>query len=46
MGIELSTLRHTASHVMAQAVKKLFPEAKLQYELEFERKSGASKVQN
>ncbi|MBQ3274540.1 MAG: threonine--tRNA ligase [Christensenellaceae bacterium] len=29
MGIELSTLRHTASHVMAQAVKKLFPEAKL-----------------
>ena len=29
MSAELSTLRHTASHVMAQAVKKLFPEAKL-----------------
>ena len=29
MSNELSTLRHTASHVMAQAVKKLFPEAKL-----------------
>jgi len=26
---ELSTLRHTASHVLAQAVKKLFPKAKL-----------------
>ena len=25
----LSTLRHTTSHVLAQAVKKLFPEAKL-----------------
>lgn len=25
----LSTLRHTASHVMAQAIKRLFPEAKL-----------------
>jgi threonyl-tRNA synthetase len=25
----LETLRHTASHVMAQAVKRLFPEAKL-----------------
>ncbi len=25
----LSTLRHTASHVMAQAIKHLFPEAKL-----------------
>jgi threonyl-tRNA synthetase len=25
----LSTLRHTASHVMAQAVKRLYPEAKL-----------------
>ncbi|MBQ1377684.1 MAG: threonine--tRNA ligase [Lachnospiraceae bacterium] len=25
----LSTLRHTASHVMAQAVKRLFPDAKL-----------------
>ncbi|MBR4941769.1 MAG: threonine--tRNA ligase [Clostridia bacterium] len=26
---ELRTLRHTASHVMAQAVKRLFPEVKL-----------------
>lgn len=26
---ELQTLRHTASHVMAQAVKRLFPEVKL-----------------
>ena len=26
---ELQTLRHSASHVMAQAVKRLFPEAKL-----------------
>ena len=25
----LSSLRHTASHIMAQAVKKLRPEAKL-----------------
>ena len=27
--VELRTLRHTASHVLAQAVKKLFPTAKL-----------------
>lgn len=27
--MELSTLRHSASHVMAQAVKRLFPEARL-----------------
>ncbi|MGN1451989.1 MAG: threonine--tRNA ligase, partial [Eubacteriales bacterium] len=26
---ELRTLRHTASHIMAQAVKRLFPEVKL-----------------
>ena len=26
---ELQTLRHSASHVMAQAVKRLFPEVKL-----------------
>lgn len=26
---ELSTMRHTASHVLAQAVKRLYPEAKL-----------------
>lgn len=26
----LATLRHTASHVMAQAIKRLYPEAKLQ----------------
>lgn len=25
----LATLRHTASHVMAQAIKRLYPEAKL-----------------
>ena len=26
---ELQTLRHSASHILAQAVKRLFPEAKL-----------------
>ncbi len=26
---ELQTLRHTASHILAQAIKRLFPEAKL-----------------
>ena len=26
---ELQTLRHSASHVMAQAVKRLFPDTKL-----------------
>ena len=26
---ELQTLRHSASHVMAQAVKRLFPDVKL-----------------
>ena len=26
---ELQTLRHSASHVLAQAVKRLFPETKL-----------------
>ena len=26
---ELQTLRHSASHILAQAVKRLFPEVKL-----------------
>ena len=26
---ELQTLRHSAAHILAQAVKRLFPEAKL-----------------
>ena len=27
--VDLQTLRHSASHVMAQAVKELYPEVKL-----------------
>ena len=29
MDNELQTLRHTASHILAQAVKRLYPQAKL-----------------
>ena len=29
MDNELQTLRHTAAHILAQAVKRLYPQAKL-----------------